>query len=128
MLRITDITIPKLLVVLINTVDCIILQIRALRRMISLSAEAVEGASLALEGVDDIKGSDGLSAGVLGVGDRIADHVLEEHLQNTAGLLVDEAADALDTTSASETANGGLGDALDVVPEDLAMALGAALS
>ena len=65
-----------------------------------LAAEPVEGASLALERVDDVHGSDGLPAGVLGVGDRVTDHVLEEHLEDTAGLLVDEAADALDTTTA----------------------------
>ena len=93
-----------------------------------LAAEAVEGAALALEGVDDVHGSDGFSAGVLGVGDGVTDHVLEEHLEDTAGLLVDEAGDALDATTASETADGGLGDALDVVAKDLAVALGAALT
>ena len=93
-----------------------------------LSAEAVQGASLALEGVHDVHGRDGLAAGVLGVGDRVADHRLKEDLEDTAGLLVDEAADALDTTTACETADGGLGDALDVVAQDLAVALGAALS
>ena len=46
-----------------------------------LSAEAVEGLSLSLEGVDDVHGRDGLAAGVLGVGDRVADDVLEEHLR-----------------------------------------------
>ena len=84
--------------------------------------EAVQSASLALEGVDDIHGGDGLAAGVLGVGDGVTDDVLEEHLEDTAGLFVDLARDALDTTSASETADGGLGDALDVVPKDLAAA------
>ena len=34
----------------------------------------------------------------------------------------------LDTTTTRETSNGGLGDALDVVTEDLAMALGTALA
>ena len=95
---------------------------------ISLAAEAVEGASLALESVDDVHGSDSLAAGVLGVRDRIADDVLEEHLEDTAGLLVDESRDALDTTPACQTADRGLGDALDVVPQDLAVALGASLS
>ena len=65
---------------------------------------------------------------MLGVGDRVADHGLKEDLEDTAGLLVDEAADALDTTTACEAADGGLGDALDVVAQDLAVALGAALS
>ena len=56
-----------------------------------LTAESVESATLSLERIDDVHGGDGLSLGVLGVGDRIADHVLEEHLQDTASLLVDEA-------------------------------------
>jgi len=34
----------------------------------------------------------------------------------------------LDTATARQTADGGLGDALDVVAQDLAMALGAALA
>ena len=88
-----------------------------------LAAEAVEGAALALERVDDVHGGDGLAARVLGVGHGIADDVLEEHLEDTAGLLVDEAGDALDTTAAREAADGGLGDALDVVAKDLACLL-----
>ncbi len=71
-------------------------------------AEAVEGAALPLEGVDDVKSSDGLAAGVLSVGDGVTDDVLKEDLEDTAGLLVDEAGDALDTTTASEAADGGL--------------------
>ncbi|EJK50400.1 hypothetical protein THAOC_30638, partial [Thalassiosira oceanica] len=43
-----------------------------------LSAEAVEGLSLSLQGVDNVHGSDGLAAGVLGVGDGVTDDVLEE--------------------------------------------------
>ena len=62
------------------------------------------------------------------VGDRVADDVLKEDLQNAAGLLVDEPTDALYTTSASETANCGLGNALDVVTQDLPVTLGSALS
>ena len=100
----------------------------ALRSYGCLAAEAVEGAALALERVDDIHGGDGLAAGVLGVGHRIADDVLEEHLEDTAGLFVDEAADALDATTACEPADGRLSDALDVVSEHLAVALGAAFA
>ena len=93
-----------------------------------LTSEAVEGAALALEGVHDIHGGDGLPASVLGVGDGITDHVLKEHLEDGAGLLVDEARDALDATTTRETADGRLGDALDVITKDLAVTLGAALS
>jgi hypothetical protein len=94
----------------------------------TLAAEAVERASLPLERVDDVEGRDGLAASVLGVGDRVADDVLKEHLEDAAGLLVDEPRDALDATTASETADGRLRDSLDVVAQDLAVPLGAALS
>ncbi len=87
-----------------------------------------ERRTLALEGVDDVHGSDRLAAGVLSVGDGVADDVLKEGLEHGAGLLVDEARDTLHTATASETADGGLGDALDVVTQHLAVALGAALA
>ena len=93
-----------------------------------LTSESVEGAALALEGIDDVEGSDGLALGVLGVGDGVTDDVLEEDLEDTAGLFVDESRDTLHTTTASETADGGLGDALDVVTENLAVTLGASLA
>jgi len=98
------------------------------RRARCLAADAVEGAALALEGVDHVHGGDGLAAGVLSVGHGLADHVLEEHLEHRARLLVDEAGDALHTATASETADGRLGDALDVVAQHHAVALGAALA
>ena len=43
----------------------------------SLSTETVEGSALSLESVDDVERGDGLSLGVLGVGDRVSDDVLE---------------------------------------------------
>ena len=94
----------------------------------NLSAETVEGLSLTLEGVDDIHSGDSLTAGVLGVGDRVTDDVLKEDLEDTTGLFVDETGDTLDTTTTSETADSGLGDTLDVVTKDLAVTLGASLS
>ena len=54
-----------------------------------LTSESVQGASLPLEGIDHIHGGDGLPLGVLGVGDGIPDHVLEEHLEDATSLLVD---------------------------------------
>ena len=44
--------------------------------------------------------------GVFSVGDRVTDDVLEEDLENTTSLFVDETRDTLDTTTTSETANG----------------------
>ena len=91
----------------------------------SLASEYVEGASLPLEGIDNIHGGDGLPLGMLGVGDSVPDDILQEDLQHSPGLLIDEARDTLDTASAGQTPDGGLGDALDVVPEHLPVTLGA---
>ena len=96
--------------------------------LLQLSSKAVQGLALALEGIDDVHGGNGLALGVLRVRDGIPDDVLEEDLEDAAGLLVDEARDALDAATTGEAADGGLGDALDVVAKDLAVALGAALS
>ena len=65
---------------------------------------------------------------MLGVRDGVADDVLQEDLEYSTGLLVDESGDTLDTTSTSETTDGGLGDSLDVISEDLPVSLGSSLS
>ena len=93
-----------------------------------LTSKAVQSAALTLEGIDDVHGSDSLALGVFGVGDGVPDDVLEEHLEDTTGLLVDEARDTLDTSTTCQTADGGLGDTLDVITQHLAMTLGATLS
>ena len=67
----------------------------------NLTAESVEGASLALEGVDHIHGGHGLPLGVLGVGDGIPDDVLKEDFEDSTGLLIDESRDTLDSSTAS---------------------------
>ena len=89
-----------------------------------LTSESVEGAALSLESVHDVKGGDSLPASVLSVGDCVTDDVLKEDFQDASGLLVDEARDTLDTTSACKTSDGGLRYALDVVSEDLSVSLG----
>jgi hypothetical protein len=75
--------------------------------------------ALALERVDDVHGGDGLAARVLGVGDGVADDVLEEDLEHAAGLLVDEPRDALDAAPPGQPPDRRLGDPLDVVAERL---------
>ena len=96
--------------------------------LLYLTAKAIESAALPFQSIDHIHRSHSLPFGVLCVGDGITDDVLKEDLEDTTGLLVDEARDTLDTATARQTADGGLGDALDVVPEDLPVALGASLS
>ena len=55
-----------------------------------LIAKSVKGPALSLEGVYNIHGCHGLPLGVLGVGDGITDDVLQEHLEDTMGLFVDD--------------------------------------
>ena len=93
----------------------------------SLTSESVEGTSLPLEGIDHIHGGDGLPLGVLGVGDGVPDDVLKENFEDSTGLLVDQAGDTLDTSSPGQPPDGRFGDALDVVPQHLAMTLGSSL-
>lgn len=80
-----------------------------------LTSESVQGTSLAFQSVDDVHGGDCLALGVLGVGDCISDHVLEEDLEDSSGFFVDESRDTFYTTSTSQSADGWLGDSLDVV-------------
>lgn len=62
------------------------------------------------------------------VGDGITDDGLEEGLEDTTGLLVNHGGDTLDTTTAGETADSGLGNTLDVVTQDLTVTLGTTLA
>ena len=65
----------------------------ALKRAVSkdmfyLSAKFVKGASLSFQGIDDVQSGDSFPLGMLGVGDRVTDNVLEKDLKNAAGLFV----------------------------------------
>ena len=95
-----------------------------------LSTETVESATGSLEGIDDVERSDGFAVnipisvsppparrehsyaplGVLSVGNGGTNDVLEEDLEDTTSLFVDETGDTLHTTSASETTDSGLSD------------------
>ena len=92
-----------------------------------LSSKAIQSASLPLQGIDNVHGGDSLPLGVLSVGDGISDDVLQEDLENSTSLLIDESRDPLDSSTAGQSPDGGLGDALDVVPQHLAMTLGSSL-
>merc|ERR1711973_415900 len=80
------------------------------------TAEAVESPALPLESVDHVHSGDSLPLGVLGVGDGIPDDILQKYLEHSPGLLVDQSRDSLDSSPAGQPPDGGLGDALDVVP------------
>ena len=68
---------------------------------------------MSLESIDDVESGDGLSLGVFGVGDRVSDNILEEASENKSGLVIDERADSLDTTSSGESSDGWLGHSHD---------------
>jgi len=91
-------------------------------------AEAIQRAAISLERKHDVHGRNGLGFAMLGVGHGVTDDVLEEHLQDTTGLLIHQPRDALDTPATCETTNRWLGDALNVVSEDCTMPLAATLS
>ncbi|CAN0880226.1 hypothetical protein LINGRAHAP2_LOCUS13544, partial [Linum grandiflorum] len=76
----------------------------------------------------NIHSSHRLPPGVLYVGESIPDHIFQEYFQNFTSFLVDQTTDTLDASSASKTRDGGLGDALNIVPEDLHVPLGSSLS
>ncbi len=75
------------------------------------------------QSIDDIHSSDSLPLGVLGVGDNITDDVLKDYLEDSSGLLIDEARGTIDTTSVNQTADSRLGDTLDVVMKKLSFNL-----
>ena len=98
------------------------------KKLRCLTTKAVQGATLTLQGIDNVHCGHGLALGMFGVGDGITDHILQEDLENPAGLLIDETRDSLHTTTAGETTDGGLGDSLDVIAQNLPVALGTSLS
>ena len=93
-----------------------------------LTTESVEGTSLSLQGIYDVHRRHCFPLSVLRISDRVSDDVFQENLQYSTGLLIDEAGDTLDTTSAGKTTDGWLGDTLDVITEYLPVTLSASLS
>ncbi len=78
-----------------------------------------------LQSIDNIHTDDSLPLGMLSVGDSITDDVLKENLEDTSGLFIDETTITLDTTMASQLANG---DILDVIMQDFAVMFGTFLA
>jgi len=93
-----------------------------------LTTETIEGTALSLEGIDDVQRCDSLSLGMFSVCDSVSDDSFQEGLEDTSGLFVDHGRDTLDTTTAGKTSDGRLGDTLDVVTQNLSVALGTALA
>ena len=65
---------------------------------------------------------------MLDVGDGIANHILQEDLEDAKCLLVDEPVDMLDSATPSQTSNGRLRNSLDVIPQNLTVPFRSSLS
>ena len=76
----------------------------------SSGTEAIQSLALTLQGVHHIHGCHRLAVGVLSVGHRVIDHVLQERSQSSASLLVHQPRDTPHATAASQTADRRLGD------------------
>jgi hypothetical protein len=74
---------------------------------------------LTLEGADYIERCDCFAASEFGISQSVADNVFKEYLEDTSGFLIDPSVDAFDTSAASESADSGHGNALDIVTENL---------
>jgi hypothetical protein len=94
----------------------------------NLSTKSIKSLSLSLQSIDNIHGSDSLSAGMLSVSDTITDYILQKDLQDTTGLLIDKTRDTLDTTTTGKTTDSRLGNTLDIITKDLSVTLGTSLS
>ena len=89
----------------------------------NLTSESVEGSALSLQSIDDIHGGNGLPLGMFSVGDGISDDIFQEDLEDSSGFLVDQSTDSFDSSSSGQSSDGGLGDSLDVISENLSMSL-----
>ena len=67
---------------------------------------------------------DSIPLGVFSVGDRVTDDVLEEDLENTTSLFVDETRNTLDTTTTSETTDSLRGPRRREIGEELSIEIG----
>ncbi|MDF5581034.1 hypothetical protein P3730_24445, partial [Vibrio parahaemolyticus] len=93
----------------------------------TLTTKSVEGPSLPLKRINNVHSRNGLPPSVLRVSNGVTDDILQEDLENTASLLVDQTADTLHATPASQTPNRGLGDSLNVIPQNLTVSFGSSL-
>lgn len=70
-----------------------------------LTAKTVQGPALAFQSIHNIEGCDSLAASMLCVCDGITNNVFEKDLEHSTSFLVDEARNALYSSTASKTAD-----------------------
>merc|ERR1719433_1308136 len=93
-----------------------------------LTSKSVESTSLSLQSIDNIHCSDSLPLSMFSIGDSITDDIFQENLEDTSSFFIDQARNTFDTTTASQSANGGFSDTLNVITQNFTMTLCATLS
>merc|ERR1712070_386885 len=88
-----------------------------------LVAETVNRATLTFQRIDDVEGRHRLALSVLAIERRILHDLFEEHAEGATGLVVDQTRQSLHATTTRHAADGRLCDALDVLVDDLGVAL-----
>ena len=73
------------------------------------NAVAVEDAAIFLHSVDDIHGGNGFALSVLGEGEGVAHHLLQEIVDKAPHMLVSGERDALHTSPPGQSADGAVG-------------------
>jgi hypothetical protein len=90
--------------------------------------ESIQGHAALLERVHDVEGAHQFAVSVLGLNHGVGADALQQILEDSADLLVDQTGDALYSSSARKSADRGLCDANDVVSQDRPVAFRAALA
>ena len=83
----------------------------------------VKRAALAFECINHIKRRDRLALCMLCVCDRVPDDALKKQLENATRFIVDQAGNTLHTTTTGQAPNRWLCNTLDIIAQDLAVAL-----
>ena len=83
------------------------------------ASETIEGSALAFESIDNVECCDRLSLGMLSIGDRVSDDVLQEGFEDDSALIIDQGADSFDSSSSGESSDCWLGDTHDVLLDGL---------
>jgi hypothetical protein len=85
----------------------------------NLNAKSVQAATLALQSVDHVHRSNGLALAVLCVRNGVANHLVQKVLNDNADFFVNQAGNALHSSSTGQTTNGWIRDTVDVSANNL---------
>ncbi|WVZ03616.1 hypothetical protein V8G54_024422, partial [Vigna mungo] len=85
---------------------------------IESASKTIECPSLSLQRIHHVHGRNSLPPSVLGIGHSVANHILQEYLQHSSGLFIDQSTDPLHATSSRQSPYRRFRYALNVVPKN----------